>query len=589
MKAAAPDLARPRGPGVAAQAGRTPAARPRHALLRWAPVATIAAFAGPIGAGLVGTLLPAFGVLPSIGGNAFGLDAWRALFGFPGFTTSLQLTIVTGWLATAIAVSITLGLGALLYHRPIVQRVGSALAPLLAMPHSALAIGFAFLITPSGWLARWVSPGLSGWSIPPDIGTVGHASGAALIAGLLLKEVPYLMLMTLGALNQVPARTHTDVARALGYAPVQAFFKVVLPQVYPQIRLPILAVLAFSLSVVDVALILGPGNPPTLAVLAVRWFSDPNVQLYFQAAAAATLLLALVAASIGAWWLLERLVARQGRAWIARGRRQGAAPAAALLGGAAGALLYALASAAMLGMALWSLALSWRFPEALPQALTLSNWQHQLADLQRPALTTLAVGLLSTLVALALTLACLENETVRRQRALPQRSLALLYLPLLIPQIAFLFGAQVLLIRFSLDATLFAVVWAHLVFVLPYLFLSLADPWRAFDPRYARTGLSLGASRWRVFWRVKLPILLKPTLIACAVAFAVSVGLYLPTLFAGSGRVATLTTEAVTLSAGADRRVIGIWAVLQAAFPFAAFVLAAWLPRMLYAQRRGLA
>ena len=146
-----------------------------------------------------------------------------------------------------------------------------------------------------------------------------------------------------------------------------------------------------------------------------------------------------------------------------------------------------------------------------------------------------------------------------------------------------------LLIRFSLDAGYFAVVWAHLVFVLPYLFLSLAEPWRAFDARYARTGLSLGASRWRVFWRIKLPILLKPTLIACAVAFAVSVGQYLPTLFAGSGRIATLTTEAVTLSAGADRRVIGTWAMLQALFPLAAFLFAAWLPRLLFVHRRGLA
>jgi putative thiamine transport system permease protein len=65
--------------------------------------------------------------------------------------------------------------------------------------------------------------------------------------------------------------------------------------------------------------------------------------------------------------------------------------------------------------------------------------------------------------------------------------------------------------------------------------------------------------------------------------------LYLPTLFAGSGRIATLTTEAVTLSAGADRRVIGTWAVLQAAFPFAAYLMAALVPRMLFLHRRGLA
>ena len=88
---------------------------------------------------------------------------------------------------------------------------------------------------------------------------------------------------------------------------------------------------------------------------------------------------------------------------------------------------------------------------------------------------------------------------------------------------------------------------------------------------------------------VKLPILLKPTLIACAVAFAVSVGQYLPTLFAGSGRIATLTTEAVTLASGDDRRVTAVWALLQAAFPFLIYAMAVALPRLVFAGRRGLA
>ena len=117
-------------------------------LLRHAPLLTIAAFVGPIVAGLGGTLLPAFGVLPAIGGDELSLDGWRALMRFPGFATSLQLTLITGWLATVLAVLIAFALGAALQHRPLLRRLGSFLAPLLAMPHSAIAIGFAFLITP---------------------------------------------------------------------------------------------------------------------------------------------------------------------------------------------------------------------------------------------------------------------------------------------------------------------------------------------------------------------------------------------------------------------------------------------------------
>jgi putative thiamine transport system permease protein len=564
---------------------------PRVPLLRWAPAVTVAVFALPIVAGLLGTLLPAFGVLPAIGAEHVGLAAWRELRDHPGFASALRLTLVTGLGTTLLAVIAASGLAAWMQSRGRGRRVGAWIAPVLAAPHSALAIGVSFLLLPSGWLVRWVSPGLTGWELPPDVSTVGHPSGWALVVGLLIKEVPYLMLMTLGALNQVPAQPYVAAARALGYAPLQAYLKVVLPLVLRQIRLPIFAVLAFSLSVVDVSMILGPGNPPTLAVLAVRWFADPDLQRVLPASAAAVLLLAIVVASIAAWIAVERLVARWGRHWLAQGHRDGPLARAAGAASAVCALLFVLTALALLALLIWSFARQWRYPDALPQAWTLANWARQSGAVLRPALDTLAIGLAATAVAALLVVACLEHETQRASaaRGWSARSLWLLYMPLLVPQVAFLFGVQVLLIRSRLDATLFAVVWAHLVFVLPYLFLSLADPWRAFDARYTRSATSLGASRWRVFWRIKLPILLKPTLIACAVAFAVSVGQYLPTLFAGSGRVATLTTEAVTLASGEDRRVTAVWALLQALLPFIAFAGAIGLPRLLFMHRRALA
>ena len=580
-------------PGVTSgAAGPSRARRRKFNVLRLAPGLTLAVFLLPILAGLLGTLLPALGYLPAAGGASFGWGPLRALLNEPGFATSVRTTLAVGAMSSILSVAIAIGLGAWVYHRRWARHLERLLAPLLAMPHSAIAIGFAFLIAPSGWLVRLVSPGLSGWAVPPDIATVGHPSGWPLVAGLLLKEVPYLGLMTLGALGQLPAQAHLSAARALGYGSVEGYLKIVLPQIYPQLRLPIYAVLAFSLSVVDVGLILGPGNPPTLAVLAVRWFAAPDVSHYFPAAAAAILILVIVSLAILCWTLGERLVCSAGRSWIERGRRRSLGHLFAGAAGTTGLVLYGLALASILSVVLWSFAQQWRYPDALPSLWTTGQWALQLTSVAQPVLNTLAVGVLSTLIALVLVVGCLQNETLRRgsanavtTRPVGQRSLLLLYLPLLVPQVAFVFGAQVLLIRLGLDGTLASVVGIHLVFVLPYLFLSLADPWRAFDPRYARTALSLGASRSRTFWRVKLPILLRPILIACAVAFAVSVGQYLPTLFAGSGRVATLTTEAVTLSAGADRRVSGVWAMLQSSLPLAGFLLTAWVPWLLVRNR----
>jgi putative thiamine transport system permease protein len=557
-------------------------------MLRWAPILTLALFLVPIVAGLVGTALPAFGYMPALGLTTFSLQPWRDLAATPGIGASIRLTFQTGLGATLLSLTLAIGFCATAHGRPWMARFERALAPLLATPHAAIAIGFAFLILPSGWIARVISPELTGWVRPAPLVTVRDPDGLSLIAGLLLKEVPYLILMIIGASAQARVRDSVAAARALGYGPAKAWLAAALPRIYPQIRLPVFAVLAFSLSVVDVALVLGPGTPPTLAVQATRWFLDYDLTLYPRASAAAMLQLLIVLCSIGLWHMAGHVTGRAGRVWLRRGIRH---DATGLTTGAAALMALAvglLAILAIMGMLVWSVAAEWRFPDAVPTALSLEAWSRLEGDLARPVWLTLGIGAAATVLALVLVLLCLEQED-RAGRRPGVNALGLLYLPLLVPQIAFLFGAQVALVRLSLDGTLVAVIWAHLLFVLPYVFLSLADPFRALDPRYVRTAAALGTGPNLALVRIKLPMLTKPILIAAAVGFAVSVGQYLPTLFAGAGRVATLTTEAVTLSSGADRRVLGVYATLQAALPFALYLAALLLPGLLFRHRKGMA
>ena len=466
-------------------------------------------------------------------------------------------------------------------------RLQRLLSPLLAVPHVTVAIGLAFLVSPSGWLVRLVSPWATGFDRPPDVAIVQDPAGLSLIAALVVKEIPFLFVMALAALGQIDAQRTRPVARALGYGQITGWLKTVFPRVYAQIRLPVFAVLAYAISVVDVALVMAPTTPPPLAVQLVRWFNDPDIGLRFVASAGAIGQLLLAATAIGLWVAGERLVAWLGRCWVRagwRGRHDAIVRHATawLLGTAFGA-----AALSLVGMAVWSVTGRWRYPDAVPSSLALAKWVRHAGDIGSSVTTTATVGVTAALVAMVLTIGCLEGEA-RFGRRVTRRALWLIYLPLLVPQIAFLFGAQVLLVVLGLDGSWPALVWAHLVFVLPYVFLSLADPYRAWDERYARSAACLGATPARVLVAVKLPMLARPIFVAAAVGFAVSVGQYLPTLFAGAGRFATLTTEAVSLAAGGDRRLIGIYALLQMALPFAAFVLATALPAWLFRDRRAM-
>ncbi len=543
--------------------------------------------AAPILAGLWETTRAGFGVLPAIGAHSFSFDPWRQLLALPGFATSLRLTLWAGFVATALALVLSTGFCALVHGRMRPSAGARLLAPLLATPHAAMAIGVAFLIAPTGWFARLFSPWLTGWQVPPDLFTLHDPWGGALILGLLVKEVPFLLLVMLAALGQLPVARQMAAGRALGYGRGLVWAKVIVPQMWPLIRLPVLIVLAFSLSVVDMAILLGPSNPPTLAVAVTRWFTSPDTRLILPASAAASLQTVLVAVAIGGFWLAQKAVAWLGRWWLRRGGRGVSAEPWIMVASGGAMVLLAVGFAALVALALWSVAWRWPFPASLPESWSLKVWANPAGGWARAAGETLLIGAASTALALGLAIGWLEADD-RARRGTAAWAGVLIVLPLLVPQIGFLYGLNVVFLRVGFSAGHGTVIWAHLLFTFPYVMIALAAPWRALDRRLLDTAAALGAAPWRRLWAVKLPMLLAPILAAAAIGFGVSVAQYLPTLFLGAGRIGTLTTEAVALASGSDRRVVGVYAVLQAALPFAAYAGALVLPAILHRNRIGL-
>ena len=221
------------------------------------------------------------------------------------------------------------------------------------------------------------------------------------------------------------------------------------------------------------------------------------------------------------------------------------------------------------------MAYRWRFPDALPSEWTLRNWTSRGDLFLQSGWTTLSIAITVTLLALGAAIAWLELE---RMSSTPRID-AIWFLPLLIPQISLLFGWQAIALWSGTDGSWWTVVYSHWLYTLPYVILILAVAWRDLAPQWSHAAHILGAGYWRVLWRIRLPLLRRPICQAAAVAIAVSVAQYLPTLLLGAGRHQTLTTELVTSFGGVDRRVIAALAVLQSLLPLIAFALALLYPK----------
>ncbi|WP_412050542.1 ABC transporter permease [Hoeflea sp. Naph1] len=554
-------------------------------LARLAPPLTLVILLGPLAFGLAGTALPAFGYLPELGGDRLTTDHFVALDAVPGIYRSALLSIIVGLGSTLAALIAVAAFVASDLGTPVFARMRRMISPLLSVPHAAAAFGLAFLIAPSGMIMRLISPWLTGLDRPPDLLIVNDPLALSMMAGLIVKEIPFLFLVTLAALPQTRHVETIRLGRSLGYGRVAAFTLLLWPSLYRQIRLAVFAVVAYATSVVDVALILGPHLPPTLPVRLLDWMNDPELETRFLASAGAVMQLGVTLAALIAWVGLERagtmmvcIIRDAGSRW----RRD------ALLRVCARTVMVSSAVIVFGGiavLALWSVSGLWQFPDALPSGFTLRSWVQALPRMAGPLATTLSVAALSTLIALVLTILCLEREY---ETGRGRDALLLIYLPLIVPQISFMFGLQVLSIWLGVDASFGALVLAHLVFVLPYVFLSMSDPWRAHDRRHDLISAGLGMSRTRTLIRIRLPMLTRAILTAAAVGFSVSVGQYLPTVLIGAGRLPTVTTEAVALAAGGNRRVIGVYAFMQIVLPFLAFALATGLPGLVFRNRRGL-
>ena len=557
-------------------------------LVRLAPAVTLALMLGPVVAGLIGTLLPAFGYMPVLGRSHVSLEAWRELIATPGLGRSVRVSLWVGVATTLASLAIVVLLAAANHGTRTFALIRRALSPILAIPHVAVAVGLAFVIAPSGLLFRIWASYLGGPPRPPDLLIINDTWGFALMAGLILKEVPFLFLMVLSALPQADADRSMVVAKSLGYGSIAGWLKVVFPRVYPQIRLPVLAVLTYGISVVDVSLVLGPNTPATLPVQILKWLNDPDLSYRFRASAGALLQLALVAGAIACWLGAERLVARLAEPWIEGGRRSIGERWTVWFSTITSVLIVSLVAGAFISIVLWSFAEAWRYPDALPASFTLGNWRTESTRAAGLLANSLLIAVMAAILALILVIGCLEKEVRHGRTRSEGLALWLLYLPLLVPQIAFLLGLQVLLIQFRLDETFPAVLIAHVVFALPYVFLSLADPWRSFDDRYRQVALTLGASPTRVLLVIRLPMLLRACLAALAIGIAVSIGQFLATQLVAGARWPTITTEAVTISSGGNRRTLAIYALLQTALPLIAFVVATTLPALLFRNRRGM-
>ena len=224
---------------------------------------------------------------------------------------------------------------------------------------------------------------------------------------------------------------------------------------------------------------------------------------------------------------------------------------------------------------LWSVAGRWPWPDILPGAFSLRGLKELAASntgllslLLSSTVLSVTVAILAAVIGLMTARALVFHDFKGKHLV----SFAAL-LPLMVPGTAFALGIQVVFVYLGLGDTFWGVALVHLIYALPYTVGIMTDMTAALGPEPEQQGLMLGASPFRAFYYITMPLLMPGMISSASMAFIISFSQYFLTLMIGGGRVKTLSVVMVPFIQSGDRTLAASYALVFVAWSLLVFIL----------------
>ena len=211
--------------------------------------------------------------------------------------------------------------------------------------------------------------------------------------------------------------------------------------------------------------------------------------------------------------------------------------------------LFFLIFGPMVGLVLWSIAIRWFWPHALPQDIGLDYWAQALGFQKSLAIGAVSITeafqtsmIIAVLVVVLTMLIAIPAGYALAKYAVPFRGaiLFLFLMPLAFPQQPVFVNLLLTFTKMGLTSTIQGVVLIHLMVSLVFAVWISSAAFKSIPPELEEAARSVGASKMRAFVQITLP-LAAPGLLASAVfVFLTSLDEFTGTFFIGLPFISTL-------------------------------------------------
>ncbi len=516
----------------------------------------------PIFIGFGGTVLQSLGLF-FIEESKVTFTFFKNLINLPGLKKSVFLTIFVGFLSTFISLIISQIILLKVFSSNYYLLLQKLIIPLIAFPHVTMAVGVTFLFSSSGFFSRMYSVFFTGLERPPNSTLFPDDYGFFLILGLILKETPFFLLMSVNILAQFKSNLVYDLGKTLNHVSFGSWIYFIFPQLYKKLKISIIIVLIFSASVVDMSYFLAPSTPSILSIRILELYQKNDSSNIALVSCMALFQFFVIIGLIIFWHIIEIFVRKTKTLILIIFPRT-----KNFVENLFFTTCFFVMSTSILCIflcVLWAFSEIWSFPNLLPTVLTFHNFFSFANNFYTSFLNTVYISGIVSFLSCFIILLWLEVSYLINFR---NKYIELVFfVPLIIPELSFLVGISYVLIKNDLNGNIFSLVYVEVLYVVPYTFLILAPAFRNIKQDYIDLGKTFQKSKLNIFLFIKLPLLSKAILLSLAVGMIVSIGLYTPVYFIGEGEISTLSIEMINLSFSGNRKDLGVFTIIQMILP----------------------
>lgn len=212
-------------------------------------------------------------------------------------------------------------------------------------------------------------------------------------------------------------------------------------------------------------------------------------------------------------------------------------------------LMFLLVVGPMVSLAVWSIALRWYWPSALPQRIGLDYWRQALGlqhSLAIGAVNILPAFLLSLLIAVIVVVICMllaipaGYALAKHKIPFGKLVLFLFLMPNAFPQQPIFINLLSVFTKLGIAGTVPAVILVHVLVGLVFGVWITSSTFRSIPPQLEEAARSAGAGRATCFFRISLPLAAPGLLSSAVFIFITSLDEFTGTFFVSLPFIRTL-------------------------------------------------